>query len=113
MNLDFYWIDAFSDRPFAGNPAGVVPLERWLPDALMQRIAAENGLSETAFFVQTAPDRRRPEAGDDERCDRAFADLDRLVQSFGSLLPNDAYYAALFNAYYREVVYNRCVDEPW
>ncbi len=64
-------------------------------------------------FVQTAPDRRRPEAGDDERCDRAFADLDRLVQSFGSLLPNDAYYAALFNAYYREVVYNRCVDEPW
>ncbi len=59
MNLDFYWIDAFSDRPFAGNPAGVVPLEAWLPDELMQRIARENGLSETAFFVPVAPGRYR------------------------------------------------------
>ncbi len=57
MKLDFYWIDAFTDRPFAGNPAGVVPLDSWLPDELMQRIARENGLSETAFFVPSAPGR--------------------------------------------------------
>ncbi|MDX2237476.1 MAG: PhzF family phenazine biosynthesis protein [Hyphomonadaceae bacterium] len=48
------WIvDAFTDRVFSGNPAGVVPLERWLPDATLQAIAAENKLSETAFFVPT------------------------------------------------------------
>lgn len=55
MKLDFHWINAFTDLPFAGNPAGVVPLDDWLPDALMQRIATENGLSETAFFVATEP----------------------------------------------------------
>jgi PhzF family phenazine biosynthesis protein len=55
--LPLYWIDAFADRPFAGNPAAVVPLETWLPDALMQQIAFENGLSETAFFVRTAKTR--------------------------------------------------------
>jgi predicted PhzF superfamily epimerase YddE/YHI9 len=53
MNLPFFWVDAFTDRVFAGNPAGVVPLEHWLPDEAMQRIAFENGLSETAFFVCT------------------------------------------------------------
>jgi predicted PhzF superfamily epimerase YddE/YHI9 len=46
-----FQIDAFADRPFAGNPAAVVPLEAWLPDAVMQAIAVENNLSETAFFV--------------------------------------------------------------
>src|SRR6185436_5860633 len=51
MKLPLYWIDAFADRVFAGNPAAVVPLERWLPDATMQAIAKENGLSETAFLV--------------------------------------------------------------
>ena len=55
MNLPFFWIDAFTDRVFAGNPAGVVPLDRWLPDEVMQQIAFENGLSETAFFVRTGP----------------------------------------------------------
>jgi PhzF family phenazine biosynthesis protein len=55
MSLPFFWVDAFSDRLFAGNPAGVVPLERWLPDETLQRIARENGLSETAFFVRTGP----------------------------------------------------------
>jgi PhzF family phenazine biosynthesis protein len=53
MDLPFYWIDAFTDRPFGGNPAAVVPLESWPKDDLMQRIAAQNGLSETAFFVRT------------------------------------------------------------
>jgi PhzF family phenazine biosynthesis protein len=51
MQLDLYQIDAFSDRPFAGNPAGVVPLEAWLPDTVMQNIAAEMNLAETAFFA--------------------------------------------------------------
>jgi PhzF family phenazine biosynthesis protein len=46
-------VDAFTDRVFTGNPAAVVPLERWLPDATLQAIAAENKLSETAFMVPT------------------------------------------------------------
>jgi PhzF family phenazine biosynthesis protein len=56
MSFPFYWIDAFTDRVFAGNPAGVLPLERWPDVALMQRIAFENGLAETAFFVKTGTD---------------------------------------------------------
>ena len=51
MKLAFYWVDAFTDRVFGGNPAGVVPLWSWIDDGLMQSIAAENNLSETAFFV--------------------------------------------------------------
>ncbi|HWQ08433.1 MAG TPA: PhzF family phenazine biosynthesis protein [Holophaga sp.] len=46
-----YQIDAFAERPFAGNPAAVMPLQAWLSDETMQAIAAENNLSETAFFV--------------------------------------------------------------
>lgn len=57
MSLPFYWIDAFTDRVFTGNPAGVVPLDTWPDDSLMQRIAFENGLAETAFFVRTGQDR--------------------------------------------------------
>jgi PhzF family phenazine biosynthesis protein len=52
--LPLYQVDAFTDRPFAGNPAAVCPLVESIPDALMQDIAAENNLSETAFFL-TAP----------------------------------------------------------
>jgi PhzF family phenazine biosynthesis protein len=51
MRLPIYQVDAFADAPFEGNPAAVVPLERWLDDSLLQRIALENNLSETAFFV--------------------------------------------------------------
>jgi PhzF family phenazine biosynthesis protein len=51
MRIPLYHIDAFAERPFAGNPAAVCPLETWLPDDLMQAMAAENNLSETAFFV--------------------------------------------------------------
>ena len=51
MKLRLFQIDAFADRMFEGNPAAVVPLESWLPDALLQSIASENNLSETAFFV--------------------------------------------------------------
>jgi PhzF family phenazine biosynthesis protein len=51
MNLSIFQIDAFASRPFAGNPAAVVPLDAWLPDDVMQAIAMENNLAETAFFV--------------------------------------------------------------
>jgi PhzF family phenazine biosynthesis protein len=51
MSLALYQIDAFTDRLFGGNPAAVIPLEQWLPNEVMQRIALENNLSETAFFV--------------------------------------------------------------
>lgn len=51
MQIPLFQIDAFAGRVFAGNPAAVCPLEGWLPDATMQAIAAENNLSETAFFV--------------------------------------------------------------
>jgi predicted PhzF superfamily epimerase YddE/YHI9 len=57
MNLPIYWVDAFTDRVFRGNPAAVVPLESWPADALLQSIANENGLSETAYFVRTGPAR--------------------------------------------------------
>lgn len=51
MTLDYYHVDAFADRVFTGNPAGVVPLKRWLPAAVLQSLAMENAHSETAFFV--------------------------------------------------------------
>src|SRR5688572_31454112 len=51
MQLTCYTLDAFTDRVFSGNPAAVCPLEAWLDDATMQAIAAENNVSETAFFV--------------------------------------------------------------
>lgn len=51
MKIRQYQIDAFASRPFTGNPAAVCPLEAWLDDALLQAIAEENNLSETAFFV--------------------------------------------------------------
>ena len=54
MKLDIFQVDAFSDKPFGGNPAAVVPLDAWLADDLMLKIAAENNLSETAFFVREA-----------------------------------------------------------
>lgn len=49
--LPFFQVDAFTDEPLTGNPAAVMPLEYWLDDDLMQGIAAENNLSETAFTV--------------------------------------------------------------
>ena len=52
MRLPIHQVDAFTDAAFAGNPAAVVPLEDWLPDAVLQAIAAENNLSETAFIVR-------------------------------------------------------------
>ena len=53
-SIPFFQVDAFADKPLTGNPAAVMPLERWLDDALMQAIASENNLSETAFTVPSA-----------------------------------------------------------
>jgi PhzF family phenazine biosynthesis protein len=54
MKLKLYQIDAFTDKLFAGNPAAVVPLKKWLPDELMQKLAMENNLAETVFFVPSS-----------------------------------------------------------
>ncbi|KIC20426.1 PhzF family phenazine biosynthesis protein [Leisingera sp. ANG-Vp] len=51
MQIPVYLVDAFADKPLTGNPAAVCPLDRWLPDAVMQSIAAEMNQSETVFFV--------------------------------------------------------------
>lgn len=51
MELSIYQVDAFASQVFEGNPAAVCPLSTWLPDAVLQRIAEENNLSETAYFV--------------------------------------------------------------
>jgi len=61
MQIPLWHVDAFATRAFAGNTAAVCALEQWLPDPLLQAIAAENNLSETAFFV------RRPDGDFDLR----------------------------------------------
>ena len=53
MKIRQYQVDAFASRVFEGNPAAICPLDHWLDDAVMQSIAAENNLSETAFFIAT------------------------------------------------------------
>jgi PhzF family phenazine biosynthesis protein len=53
MKIPLYHIDAFTDQLFRGNPAAVCPLEDWPEDIILQKIATENNLSETAFFVKT------------------------------------------------------------
>jgi PhzF family phenazine biosynthesis protein len=52
MDIPFYQVDAFARRVFSGNPAAVCPLHEWLDDAVLQGIALENNLAETAFFVR-------------------------------------------------------------
>lgn len=56
MNL--YQVDAFTNKVFGGNPAAVIPMDQWPPDHLMQSIAAENNLAETAFIVPEENDYR-------------------------------------------------------
>ncbi len=51
--VDLYQVDAFAEEVFTGNPAAVCPLDEWLPDELLQNIAMENNLSETAFYVRS------------------------------------------------------------
>jgi PhzF family phenazine biosynthesis protein len=62
--LPIFQVDAFADKPFTGNPGAVMPLDHWLSDELMQAIAAENNLSETAFTVPS----ERDDADYDLRC---------------------------------------------
>jgi predicted PhzF superfamily epimerase YddE/YHI9 len=52
MNIPYFVVHSFTDRVFSGNPAGVCPIEQWPPDELLQQIAFENDLAETAFFAQ-------------------------------------------------------------
>ncbi|WP_228000873.1 PhzF family phenazine biosynthesis protein [Nocardia australiensis] len=59
MEVLLHQIDAFVDAPFSGNPAAVMPLPAWLPDGLMQQLAEENNLAETAFYTSRLP----PDAG--------------------------------------------------
>jgi len=56
MQIPYFQVDAFTDRVFGGNPAGVCLLETWLPDAVLKDIAAENNLSETAFVTPRGED---------------------------------------------------------
>lgn len=51
MQLPLFQVDAFTDKIFGGNPAAICPLDHWLPDDLMQKIAIENSVAETAFFI--------------------------------------------------------------
>lgn len=60
MDIPLIQIDAFADAPFTGNPAAVMPLTAWLDDELLQQIAEENNLSETAFLVRRAPQEEAP-----------------------------------------------------
>lgn len=52
MKINIFQIDAFTDQVFSGNPAAVCPLDEWLPDETLQKIAFENNLSETAFYIR-------------------------------------------------------------
>ena len=52
MKIPIYQVDAFTSEVFKGNPAAVCPLSQWLSDEIMQKIAMENNLSETAFFIE-------------------------------------------------------------
>jgi PhzF family phenazine biosynthesis protein len=56
MNFTIYQVDAFTNKLFGGNPAAVIPLEKWLDDDLMQKLGMENNLSETVFFVKNGDD---------------------------------------------------------
>ena len=54
--MTLYQVDAFADKLFSGNPAAVMPLDKWIDEALMQNLAMENNLAETVFFVPKGED---------------------------------------------------------
>jgi PhzF family phenazine biosynthesis protein len=56
MKLKIFQVDAFTENLFGGNPAAVIPLEKWLPDETLQKIAAENNLAETAYYIPVGND---------------------------------------------------------
>jgi len=67
MKLKIYQVDAFTSHLFSGNPAAVIPLEKWLDEGLMQNIAMENNLAETSFFVPRGKELPAGQAGFDLR----------------------------------------------
>ena len=80
MQLEFHQIDAFTDRPFRGNPAVVYRLDAWLEDELMQRIAAEHNQAETAFTVREgSPTRTAAVTGEDAELTLSPREADRLL----------------------------------
>src|SRR5262245_5646373 len=58
MRIPIYQVDAFTARPFGGNPAAVMPLPEFLDDSVLQAVALENNVSETAFLTREGPDWR-------------------------------------------------------
>jgi len=76
LRIPVHRIDAFAARPFAGNPAAVCPLEHWLPDAVLQSIAAENNLAQTAFYVARPAPAGDPEPHFDLRWFTPAAEVD-------------------------------------
>ena len=98
QELDLYQVDAFTDRPFAGNPAAVVPLVSWLDTAVMQAIALENNLSETVFFIPLRDDpdydfhirwsTLKPEAIEPD-ITKALADAQTAVDAVAALSETD------------------------
>ncbi|MEU4313498.1 PhzF family phenazine biosynthesis protein [Nocardia sp. NPDC024068] len=64
MEVLLHQIDAFADAPFSGNPAAVMPLPTWLPDTVLQQVAEENNLAETAFYTSRLPPEAGPPPGD-------------------------------------------------
>lgn len=90
MTLKLWQVDAFAAAPLEGNPAAVVPLDAWLDTGLMQRIAGENNLAETAFFVETSVGRYQlrwfTPAAEVELCGHATLASAWLI--FGTLAPN-------------------------
>ena len=77
MKLTLYQLDAFTDKLFGGNPAAVIPLEEWLEDDLMQKIAMENNLSETAFFVPSKSASKVSSSGEARPDDTVGRDLEK------------------------------------
>lgn len=65
--MTLYQLDAFTDKLFRGNPAAVIPLEEWIDDSLMQKIALENNLSETVFFVPIKKGQKVSSYGEDSK----------------------------------------------
>lgn len=76
MTLNLYQIDAFADKLFKGNPAAVVPLDYWIDDELMQNIAMENNLAETAFICPSFTSSEVSPAGEDLEGAAEVADFD-------------------------------------
>jgi predicted PhzF superfamily epimerase YddE/YHI9 len=93
MHLRYYVVDAFTARPFAGNPAAVVPLESWLPDETMAAIAREMNLSETAFVLlgdQNQRSQRHVISGEPEQLPRTpIRDPDLRIRWFTPMVEVD------------------------